>query len=266
LQLDLFEQPWELEFISAACSFGQAAGRREDVISSAPAPGTLDTATGPGRWLQILDLGTQPYGQTLARQDELVRLRLLGAVPDTLILVEHPPVVTLGRAKRRDNLRLAPEALAARGIEFFEISRGGDATYHAPGQLVGYPIVDLRQQGRDVLLFCRRIEAALIAALADHGVAAQAVAGKAGVWVGERKIASLGISVRRWVTFHGFALNVTTDLSGFAVINPCGEDPGVMTSMAEVLAAPVGMAGVRDRVAARFAQALGSSVVPATDA
>jgi lipoate-protein ligase B len=219
----------------------------------------------PRRLLQILDLGTQPYGQTLARQEELVRLRLLGAVPDTLILVEHPPVVTLGRAKRHKNLRLTPEELAARGIEFYEISRGGDATYHAPGQLVGYPIVDLRLHGRDVLLFCRRTEAALIAALADHGIAAQAVAGKAGVWVGDRKIASLGISVRRWVTFHGFALNVNTDLTGFAVINPCGEDPGVMTSMAEVLASPVATAGVCDRVAARFAQALGCTVVPATD-
>jgi lipoate-protein ligase B len=216
--------------------------------------------------LQVLELGTQPFGRTLARQEELVRLRLLGAVPDTLVLVEHPPVVTLGRAKRPDNLRLTPEALRARGVEFFEVSRGGDATYHAPGQLVGYPIVDLRLHGRDVLRFCRRIEAALIAALADHGIAAGRVAGKAGVWVGSRKIASLGISVRRWVTFHGFALNVSTDLAGFAVINPCGEAPGVMTSMAEILGAPVAMAGVRRQVAARFAEAIESSVVPAIDA
>jgi lipoate-protein ligase B len=221
---------------------------------------------GPGRLLQILDLGVQPYGQSLARQEELVRLRLLGAAPDTLILVEHPPVVTLGRAKRHDNLRLTPEALRAQGVEFFEVSRGGDATYHAPGQLVGYPIVDLRLHGRDVLQFCRRMEAALVGTLADHGIAAQPVPGKAGVWVGSRKIASLGISVRRWVTFHGFALNVNTDLAGFAVIHPCGEEPGVMTSMAEVLGAPVAMAGVRRRVAARFADALGCTVVPAIDA
>jgi lipoate-protein ligase B len=221
---------------------------------------------GRGRVLQILDLGTQPYGQTLARQEELVRLRLLGAVPDTLILVEHPPVVTLGRAKRHENLRLAPEALRALGVEFFEVSRGGDATYHAPGQLVGYPIVDLRGHGRDVLQFCRRMEAVLVAALADHGIVARAVPGKAGVWVGERKVASLGISVRRWVTFHGFALNVNIDLAGFAVIRPCGEEPGVMTSMAEVLAAPVAMAGVRSRVAARFADAFECTGVPANDA
>ena len=236
------------------------------MISSVPAPGMAEADAGPGRVLQILDLGVQPYGQSLARQEELVRLRLLGAVPDTLILVEHPPVVTLGRAKRHDNLRLPPEALRTQGVEFFEVSRGGDATYHAPGQLVGYPIVDLRLHGRDVLQFCRRMEAALVVALADHGIAAQAVAGKAGVWVGGRKIASLGISVRRWVTLHGFALNVNIDLAGFAVINPCGEEPGVMTSMAEVLAAPVAMAGVRSRVAARFADALECTAVPANDA
>ena len=233
---------------------------------SVPAPEIAEADAGPGRLLQILDLGTQPYGQTLARQEELVRLRLLGAVPDTLILVEHPPVVTLGRAKRPDNLRLAPEALRVQGVEFFEVSRGGDATYHAPGQLVGYPIVDLRLHGRDVLQFCRRIEAALVAALADHGIAAGRVPGKAGVWVGRQKIASLGISVRRWVTFHGFALNVSTDLAGFAVINPCGEEPGVMTSMVEVLGAPVAMAGVRSRVAGRFAEAMGCTLVPALDA
>ncbi len=204
--------------------------------------------------MQVLDLGLTPFAETLARQDELVRLRLLGAMPDTLILVEHPPVVTLGRAKLRENLLLDPEELRRRGVGFFEITRGGDVTYHAPGQLVGYPIFNLRQHGRDVLLFCRGMEAAVIAALADFGVASCAIPGKAGVWVGDHKIASLGISVRRWVTFHGFALNVSTDLSGFGVIRPCGEDPAVMTSMAATLGGPVSMPEVRRRVAARFAE------------
>ncbi len=207
--------------------------------------------------MQVLDLGFQPFSVTLQRQEELVRLRLLGAIPDTLILVEHPQVVTLGRAKKRGNLLLDPAALLARGVEFFEISRGGDATYHAPGQLVGYPIFDLRQHGRDVLRFCRGMEEALIAALADFGIAAEAIPGKAGVWVGGKKIASLGISVRRWVTFHGFALNVHTDLAGFEVIRPCGEDPGVMTSMAAILNTPVSMDKVRRVVAARLAEAFG---------
>ncbi len=204
--------------------------------------------------LQVLDLGLTPFAETLARQAELVRLRLLGAVPDTLLLVEHPPVVTLGRAKLRANLVLDPDELCRQGVEYFEITRGGDVTYHAPGQLVGYPIFDLRQHGRDVLLFCRGMEAALIAALADFGLAARAIPGKAGVWVGDCKIASLGISVRRWVTFHGFSLNVSTDLSGFEIIRPCGEDPGVMTSMAATLGGPVSMPEVRRRVAMRFAE------------
>jgi lipoate-protein ligase B len=204
--------------------------------------------------MQVLDLGLQPFSAALQRQDELVRLRLLGAIPDTLILVEHPPVVTLGRAKPHGNLRLDPPALRARGIEFFEITRGGDATYHAPGQLVGYPIFDLRQHGRDVLRFCRGMEAALIAALGEFGIAARAIPGKAGVWVSGKKIASLGISVRRWVTFHGFALNVHTDLVGFEVIRPCGENPGVMTSMVAVLGTPVSMDEVRRAVAVRFAE------------
>jgi lipoyl(octanoyl) transferase len=207
-----------------------------------------------GRYLDVQDLGVEAYAGTLARQEALVRERQGNRVPDTLLLVEHPPVVTLGRAKTHANLRFTPEELAQRGVEFFEISRGGDATYHAPGQLVGYPIFDLRQHGRDVLRFCRGTEAALIAALADFGIAAGAVAGKAGVWVGARKIASLGISVRQWVTFHGFALNVHTDLAGFQVIRPCGEEPEIMTSMAAQLGRAVSLAEVRSRVIERFAE------------
>ena len=203
---------------------------------------------------QVLVLGLEPYGVTLRRQEALVEQRLQGSVPDTLILVEHPPVVTLGRAKSLANLRQSPEALASRGVEFFKVSRGGDVTYHAPGQLVGYPIFDLRGHGQDVLRFCRGIEAALIGTLGEFGIAGQAVSGKAGVWVGDRKIASLGISLRRWVTFHGFALNVSIDLGGFRVIRPCGEPPEVMTSMEELLGRPVPMDGVRDRVRARLAE------------
>ncbi|HYL80256.1 MAG TPA: lipoyl(octanoyl) transferase LipB, partial [Candidatus Acidoferrum sp.] len=194
---------------------------------------------------QVLDLGLQPYALTLQHQEELMAQRMAGRIPDTLILVEHPPVVTLGRAKLRKKLRLGPDALAARGIEFFEITRGGDVTYHAPGQLVGYPIFDLKQHGRDVLRFCRGVEAALIQTLGDFGLKAGAIPGDAGVWVGEKKIASLGVSVRRWITFHGFALNVSTDLAGFQVIRPCGKDPEVMTSMAALLGRPVPMEEVR---------------------
>lgn len=215
---------------------------------------TVTTEPGVATMLQVRHLGLEPYAVTLHRQEDLVRQRLLGIVPDTLILVEHPPVVTLGRAKQRGNLLLDPAALLAQGIEFFEITRGGDATYHAPGQLVGYPVFDLRQHGKDVLKFCRGMETALIGTLVAFGITAEAIPGKAGVWVGEKKIASLGISVRRWVTFHGFALNVTTDLTGFRVIRPCGEDPEVMTSMASILKGPVSMEEVRRVVAAQFAK------------
>jgi len=216
-----------------------------------------------GTALQVVDLGDRGFGETLQRQEEMVRLRLLGEIPDTLILVEHPPVVTLVRGKQPGNLRLSPRELEERGIEFFEITRGGDVTYHAPGQLVGYPIFDLRQHGRDVLRFCRGMEAALIHALADFGIAAVAIPGRAGVWMDGKKIASLGISVRRWVTFQGFALNVNTDLTGFEFIRPCGEDPGVMTSMAVLLGCPVSMAEVRRAVASRFAETFSLAEVSA---
>jgi lipoate-protein ligase B len=206
------------------------------------------------RRCQVLILGLLPYGEALRRQEAGVAARLAGTAPDTLFLVEHPPVVTLGRAKAPRNLRLSPAELAARGIEYYEITRGGDATYHAPGQLVGYPIFDLRDHGKDVLLFCRGLEQCLILTLAEFGVDARAVPGKAGVWVGERKIASLGISLRRWVTFHGFALNVSTDLAGFQVIQPCGEDPGVMTSLAECLGRSVSASEVWGRLIAHVAE------------
>jgi lipoate-protein ligase B len=189
-----------------------------------------------------------PYGAALARQLDLLENRIRDRIPDTLILVEHPAVVTLGRGKTTTNLRCTPEALRARGIDFFEITRGGDVTYHAPGQLVGYPIFDLKQHGRDVLRFCRRVEYALIQTLQTFGLVAAAVPGKAGVWVGDRKIASLGISLRRWVTFHGFSLNVGVDLIGFGVVRPCGEEPDVMTSVEALLGRPIAMDDVRHRV------------------
>lgn len=218
-----------------------------------PAP----DAAGAGFPWRVLDLGLAPYGAVLEQQLALLEERIQGRAPDTLILVEHPPVVTLGRAKTTANLRHTPEELRARGVEFFEISRGGDVTYHAPGQLVGYPIFDLRQHGRDVLRFCRGVETALIGALEGFGLRARSVPRKAGVWIGDRKIASLGVSLRRWVTFHGFALNVAVELRGFQVIRPCGEEPEVMTSMEALLKRPIAMDDVRSRVVAEFVRVFG---------
>jgi lipoyl(octanoyl) transferase len=188
------------------------------------------------RRLDVLHLGLVPYGAALERQRTLAEDRIAGRLArDTLLLLEHPPVVTLGRGTRGTSLPVAPELLRRRGIEVFEIERGGDVTYHGPGQLVGYPIFDLGGEGlrRDLHWFLRQLEAALIEALGAFGIAGGRREGYTGVWTaGGRKIASIGIHVRQWVTWHGFALNVTTDLSPFDLIVPCGIPDVVMTSVA----------------------------------
>ena len=186
--------------------------------------------------------------------------RRCGAAPDRLLLLEHPPVITLGRNAKVENLLASPEDLAARGIEVFEIARGGDVTYHAPGQLVGYLILDLQARGEpDVHAFLRGIEGALGYALRTLGIPTRALPGMTGVFVDDpaaqdgappRKIASIGVGVRHWVTFHGFALNVEIDLSGFESIVPCGLDQVKMTSIAAELGSrsPTGLA-LRTRAA-----------------
>jgi lipoate-protein ligase B len=151
---------------------------------------------------------------------------------DVLLLVEHEPVVTLGRGTRATSLPLAPAELERRGLTVAEVERGGDVTYHGPGQLVGYPILDLREHREDLHWYLRQLEAALIAALDELGVAAERSPGLTGVWTRGRKIASLGIHVKQWVTFHGFALNVSTDLRAFELIVPCGIPDVIMTSVA----------------------------------
>lgn len=197
--------------------------------------------------LSIEWFGEVSYAEALSLQRQAVSDRLAGTTPDRLFLVEHPPVITLGRSTDRANLRTDEADLRARGVELFEVGRGGDVTYHAPGQLVGYPILDLDAQGRrDVHGHLRRIEAGLIDAIEELGVPAKRMPGWTGVFVDrarsalptgrERKIASIGVGIRRWVTFHGFALNVTIDLEGFESIVPCGLPDVVMTSIAEELA------------------------------
>ena len=182
--------------------------------------------------LAIADLGLVPYADALALQRTLAEERLAGRLQhDALLLLEHPPVVTLGRGTQPTSLPLDAETLRARGIETFEIERGGDVTYHGPGQLVGYPIFDLTRHRQDLHWFLRQLEQTLILALAELGVRAERNPGYTGVWTQGRKIASIGIHVRQWVTWHGFALNVTTDLSPFGSIVPCGIPNVVMTSV-----------------------------------
>ena len=189
---------------------------------------TPDVAT---RALDVRDLGVMPYGEALELQRRLAEDRIAQRIPDTLLLVEHPAVITLGRGTKQTSLPIDPEALRARGIDVFEIERGGDVTYHGPGQLVGYPIIDLQQHKPDLHWYLRQLEQVLIDALGTFGIPAERNAGYTGVWTRGRKIASIGIHVRQWVTWHGFALNVTTDLSPFSLIVPCGIPDVVMTSV-----------------------------------
>ncbi len=193
--------------------------------------------------LRVERLGCVPYAEALALQERAVAERRRGATPDRLLLLEHPRVVTLGRSSRRESLLASPEELARRGIELFEVARGGDATYHAPGQLVGYPIVDLAARGEaDVHLYLRRLEAVLCRALLRLGVRPRTLPGRTGVFVDDpaapapaRKLASIGVGIRGWVSTHGFALNVTLDPAEFGVIVPCGLHDVEMTSVAREL-------------------------------
>src|SRR6476469_433095 len=183
--------------------------------------------------LEIRRLGTMPYDEALALQRRLVEERRADGVPDILLLVEHPPVLTLGVRGDggRSHILATPEALASRGIEVFETGRGGDITYHGPGQIVGYPVVNLKPDRCDVHRYVRDLEEVLIRAAADYGIAGRRIDGLTGVWVAEEKLAAIGVRIARWVTSHGFALNVTTDLDYFGLIVPCGIADRGVTSM-----------------------------------
>jgi lipoyl(octanoyl) transferase len=211
------------------------------------------------RKCELHDLGRIEYGQALELQRELVEKRKQGLIPDQFLILEHPHVITLGRNGRLENLLAGPEALRRAGISFYPTDRGGDITYHGPGQVVGYPILDLREWKRDVVEYVRAIEQVLIDALADFGVAAGRLAGRTGVWVEGRKIAAIGVHVSRWVTSHGFALNVSTDLSYFQYIVPCGLAAPV-TSMAE-LGAAASRAEVIAALSRSFAGVFGCEIV-----
>ena len=210
--------------------------------------------------LLVSDLRTLAYADALALQRAAARARISGEIgEDLLLLVEHPPVVTLGRSSKERHLLATPALLAARGVELFEVERGGDVTFHGPGQLVGYPIVDLKRHKRDLHWYLRQVEEALIRAVAPLGIIGERSAGYTGVWTQGRKLASIGVHARDWVTWHGFALNVTTDLSYFDLIVPCGIAAVEMTSIARELSAPPEACGslereVRLRVATAFGE------------
>lgn len=199
----------------------------------------------------LVDCGRMDYGEAWALQRALVGARQEERVPDLVVFVEHPPVITVGRAGQKTNILVPEEILTARGIEFYAIERGGDVTYHGPGQLVGYPILDLRVLDEDVVRYVRLLEMTLIEALRPFAIAAARMSGYPGVWVDGAKIAAIGVAVKRKVTMHGFALNVAPDLAHFDLINPCGLGMPV-TSMARLLRRPVSLAEVRPFVSRAF--------------
>ena len=205
--------------------------------------------------IEVKRLGLVPYEQALALQKQLVEDRKAQRIPDQLILLQHPPVITLGVKARDDRTHVlaSPDELSRQGVELFETGRGGDVTFHGPGQLVGYPIVDLNPDRRDVHRYVRDLEEVLIQVAASFGISAGRQAGLTGVWVGNEKLAAIGVRIARWVTSHGFALNVATDLRHFDLIVPCGiRDKGV-TSLERLLGRPVPMAEVETATITAFA-------------
>ena len=223
--------------------------------------------------LLIVNLGLVPYAEALEFQRAVARARIAGAVAeDVLLLVEHPPVVTLGRRTRATSVPLGASGLRARGVEVFEVERGGDATFHGPGQLVGYPVVDLKAHRRDLHWYLRQVEGALIEGVAAFGVAAGRNPPHTGVWTAAggappAKLASIGVHARDWVTWHGFALNVTPEPLGyFDLIVPCGIEGVRMTAVAReapaARAADVSVAAAGEAVAAAFGRAFARAPVP----
>ena len=206
-------------------------------------------------YLLTAQLGTVPYGEGLELQRDLARRRITGEIDeDLLLLLEHPPVVTLGRTAKEAHIVSSPDRLRARGVEVFEVERGGDVTFHGPGQLVGYPILDLKRHRQDLHWYLRQVEEALIVALGELGIDAERHSGYTGVWTRGRKIASIGVHARDWVTWHGFALNVTTDLSYFELIVPCGIPQVQMTSVARELGCDMSMSEMSELVSRAFGQ------------
>jgi lipoyl(octanoyl) transferase len=205
------------------------------------------------RPLLVRHLGRVPYAEGLQVQEQLVAERQAGRTIDVLLLLEHEPVFTMGRNARAENVLLSSEALRSQGFEIFETGRGGDVTYHGPGQVVGYPILELPPDRRDVHRYVRDLEDVMIRACADYGITAARIAGKTGTWVGTEKVGAIGVRIARWVTSHGFALNVTNDLAPFALIVPCGiRDHGV-TSLSRLLGREVAVDEAAGRLAAHVA-------------
>ena len=220
------------------------------------------------RQLEVRRLGLVSYGDALAMQRALVEDRRADRIPDLLLLLQHPPVITLGVKGDggRSNVVATPERLAQLGIDIHETGRGGDVTYHGPGQVVGYPILDLRPDRCDVHRYVRDIEEVMIRVCADYGLSAGRIAGLTGTWIGAEKIGAIGIRISRWITSHGFAFNVSTDLDHFALIVPCGISDRGVTSLEKALRRPVSTEEAENALVRHFAAVFDRSVIPAAAA
>jgi lipoyl(octanoyl) transferase len=212
------------------------------------------------RVLETMFLGRVPYEAGLDLQEERVAAVRDGLRPEALFLLEHDPVLTLGRNASRGNILASPQALSRLGIAVHECGRGGDVTYHGPGQLVGYPVINLAPDAKDVWKYVRNLEEALIRTLADHGVRGRRFEKLTGVWVGQEKVAAIGVRISRWVTSHGFALNVTTNLDHFRTIVPCGIRSYGVTSLERLMDAPPDLVTVARGFARHFASVFGREV------
>jgi len=202
----------------------------------------------------VYELGLIDYAEAYRLQQELLSRRADGEIADSLLLLEHPPTITLGKSGKLENVLASPAQLAREGVSLVFTDRGGDATYHGPGQIVGYPIFDLRERGKDAHKYVRNLEEVLIRTLKDFSIASGRDANHAGVWVNDEEIAAIGLRLRRWVTMHGFALNVNTNLAHFSLINPCGFTNRRATSMAQLLGQEIPISMVKERLLAHFAE------------
>ncbi|MFC2013003.1 lipoyl(octanoyl) transferase LipB [Chloroflexota bacterium] len=203
--------------------------------------------------LTIYKLGLTGYSEARSLQRELIDKRAGGEIPDTLLLLEHPPTITIGKSGKIENVLVSRDELAWKEIPLFFVDRGGDVTYHGPGQLVGYPIIDLKNRKRDLHKYVRDVEEVIIRTLAEYTIKAARDGGHAGVWVNGEEIAAVGLRVIRWVSMHGFALNVNIDLDSFNLINPCGLANGRATSISRVFGEEIEVAAVTDKLISHFA-------------
>jgi len=208
----------------------------------------------------VYRLGLVDYGEAYHRQRRLLKKRLDGEIEDTLLLLEHPPTITIGKSGKLENVLVSQEQLASEGISLFFTDRGGDVTYHGPGQMVAYPIIDLRNRGRDIHRYVNELEEVVIRTLADFSIAAHRDGGHAGVWVKEGEIAAIGLSVKRWITMHGIALNVNSNLEHFSLINPCGFSDRTATSISKLLSKNIPMEEVIEGLITHFSDVFGVAV------